>query len=31
MVAIALEADRPIIVHTRRRERRCLEILTEMR
>ena len=31
MVAIALEADRPIIVHTRRRERRCLEILTEMK
>lgn len=30
MVAIALEADKPIIVHTRRRERRCLEILTEM-
>lgn len=30
MVALALEADKPIIVHTRRRERRCLEILLEM-
>ena len=30
LVAIALDADKPIIVHTRRRERRCLEILTEM-
>jgi TatD DNase family protein len=30
LVSIALEADKPIIVHTRRRERRCLEILTEM-
>lgn len=31
LVTIALEADRPVIVHTRRRERRCLEILTEMK
>ncbi|MFM7737459.1 MAG: TatD family hydrolase [Alphaproteobacteria bacterium] len=30
LVAIALEADRPIVVHTRRRERRVLEILVEM-
>jgi TatD DNase family protein len=30
LVTIALEHDKPIIVHTRRRERRCLEILTEM-
>ncbi|HEY8514297.1 MAG TPA: TatD family hydrolase [Candidatus Binatia bacterium] len=30
LVALALEADKPIIVHTRRRERRCLEILDEM-
>jgi TatD DNase family protein len=30
LVAIALEADRPIIVHTRKRERRAFEILREM-
>lgn len=30
LVAIALEADKPLIVHTRRRERRAFEILTEM-
>lgn len=30
LVALALEADKPIIVHTRKRERRCLEILEEM-
>jgi TatD DNase family protein len=30
LVAIALEADKPIIVHTRKRERRALEILCEM-
>ncbi|MCW5890420.1 MAG: TatD family hydrolase [bacterium] len=30
MVRIALDADRPIIVHTRKRERRTLEILDEM-
>jgi len=30
MLALALEADKPVIVHTRRRERRCLEILVEM-
>lgn len=30
LVAIALAADRPIIVHTRRRERRAFEILREM-
>lgn len=30
LVAIALEAGRPIVVHTRRRERRALEILREM-
>jgi TatD DNase family protein len=30
LVALALEADKPVIVHTRRRERRCLEILTEL-
>ncbi len=30
LVAIALEADKPIIVHTRKRERRVLEILDEM-
>jgi TatD DNase family protein len=30
LVAIALEADKPIIVHTRKRERRALEILLEM-
>ncbi|MBY0274490.1 TatD family hydrolase [Candidatus Binatia bacterium] len=31
LVALALEADLPIIVHTRKRERRCLEILEEMK
>lgn len=30
LVRIALDADRPIIVHTRRRERRALEILREL-
>ena len=30
LVAIALEADRPMIVHTRKRERRAFEILREM-
>lgn len=30
LVMIALDVDKPIIVHTRRRERRCLEILSEM-
>lgn len=30
LVAIALAADRPIIVHTRKRERRAFEILREM-
>jgi TatD DNase family protein len=30
LVEIALDADKPIIVHTRKRERRCLEILLEM-
>lgn len=30
LVEIALEADKPIIIHTRKRERRALEILTEM-
>ncbi len=30
LVAIALEADRPIVVHTRKRERRAFEILREM-
>lgn len=30
LVSIALEVDRPIVVHTRRRERRVLEILVEM-
>jgi TatD DNase family protein len=30
LVAIALDADKPIIVHTRKRERRTLEILREM-
>jgi TatD DNase family protein len=29
LVAIALEADKPLIVHTRRRERRAFEILRE--
>ena len=30
LVRIALDADKPIIVHTRKRERRTLEILTEL-
>lgn len=30
LVALALEADKPIIVHTRKRERRTFEILKEM-
>ncbi|MBI4956014.1 MAG: TatD family hydrolase [Myxococcales bacterium] len=30
LVALALEADKPLIVHTRKRERRALEILREM-
>ncbi len=30
LVAVAMEADKPIIIHTRKRERRCLEILKEM-
>ena len=30
LITVALDFDKPIIVHTRRRERRCLEILTEM-
>lgn len=30
LVAIALDADKPIIIHTRKRERRALEILVEM-
>lgn len=30
LVQIALDADKPVIVHTRKRERRCLEILEEM-
>ncbi len=30
LVSLALEADRPIIVHTRKRERRVLEILEEL-
>jgi TatD DNase family protein len=30
LVAIAMEADKPIIVHTRKRERRVLEVLDEM-
>lgn len=30
LVAIALEADKPIIIHTRKREARALEILLEM-
>lgn len=31
LVAIALEADKPIIIHTRKREARALEILLEMK
>jgi TatD DNase family protein len=30
LVALALEADKPIVIHTRKRERRALEILLEM-
>jgi TatD DNase family protein len=30
LVAIAMEADKPIVIHTRKRERRALEILIEM-
>ncbi len=30
LVSIALEADKPIIIHTRKREQRCFEILAEM-
>lgn len=30
LVTIALDADKPIIVHTRKREARCFEILLEM-
>lgn len=30
LVQIALDADKPIIIHTRKRERRALEILDEM-
>ncbi|MFW6085976.1 MAG: TatD family hydrolase [Myxococcota bacterium] len=30
LVALAMEADKPIIVHTRKRERRTFEILREM-
>jgi TatD DNase family protein len=30
LVRIALDADKPIVVHTRKRERRTLEILTEL-
>ncbi|MFW6051706.1 MAG: TatD family hydrolase [Myxococcota bacterium] len=30
LVRVAMEADRPIIIHTRKRERRALEILEEM-
>ncbi|MDB4985109.1 MAG: putative deoxyribonuclease YcfH [Myxococcaceae bacterium] len=30
LVALAIEADKPIIIHTRKRERRALEILLEM-
>jgi TatD DNase family protein len=30
LVALAMEADKPIIIHTRKRERRALEILVEM-
>lgn len=30
LVALAMEADKPIIIHTRRRERRTFEILKEM-
>jgi len=30
LVQLAMEADKPIIIHTRKRERRALEILTEL-
>ncbi|MCA9591687.1 MAG: TatD family hydrolase [Myxococcales bacterium] len=30
LVAIALDAEKPIIIHTRKREARCFEILQEM-
>ena len=30
LVALAIEADKPVIIHTRKRERRALEILQEM-
>lgn len=30
LVAIAMEADKPIIIHTRKREQRALEVLTEL-
>ncbi|MDB4974633.1 MAG: putative deoxyribonuclease YcfH, partial [Myxococcaceae bacterium] len=30
LVALAIEADKPIIIHTRKRERRALELLLEM-
>ncbi len=30
LVQIAIDADKPIIIHTRKRERRCFEILQEM-
>ncbi len=30
LVAIALEADKPIVIHTRKRERRAFEVLKEM-
>lgn len=30
LVSLAMEADKPIIIHTRKRERRALEILVEM-
>lgn len=30
LVTVAMEADKPIIIHTRKREKRCLEILDEL-
>jgi TatD DNase family protein len=30
LIALAMEADKPLIIHTRKRERRALEILLEM-
>ncbi|MGF1467831.1 MAG: TatD family hydrolase [Sandaracinaceae bacterium] len=30
LVKIAIDADKPIIIHTRKRERRALEVLTEL-